>query len=170
MRINMSSVQKKDTTASIKLNYSADDREKEDYLGLLGATKVDSVEIGGEICQKNGLVAVDYTIEAEFLAECARCGKEFWHTITIGGEKYIADKSGEDDAGGDFYVTETEGIFDTSDFITEFLGLEVPYRYLCREECMGLCRKCGADLNEGTCKCDKKEKNPAFDILDEFYV
>ena len=163
MRINISSVQKKDTAASIKLDYSADEREKEDYLGLLGAKKVDSVEIGGEICQKNGLVAVDYTIETEFLVECARCGKEFWHNITIGGEKYIADN-----ADGDFYVTETEGIFDTSDFITEFLGLEVPYRYLCREECMGLCRKCGMDLNEGTCKCDKKEKNPAFDILDGF--
>ena len=171
MRINLESVRKKEAAATINFDYSVDEREKNGYVSLLGAETVGFIGIKGEISQKNGLVAIDYEIEAEFSAECARCGKETRQTISVYGEKYIADKSEEDEkeGGGDFYITETDGILDLPDFIVEFLGVEVPYRYLCSEDCKGLCFKCGKDLNEGDCPCPKKEKNPAFEILDDYF-
>ncbi|MCL1859330.1 MAG: DUF177 domain-containing protein [Oscillospiraceae bacterium] len=170
MRINIESVRKKEAANSIKFDYRVEESEKNNYKILLGAKEVGFINIIGEISQKNGLVAIDYEIEANFLAECARCGKETWQTVETGGEKYIADKSEEDEkAGGDFYFTETDGILELSDFIVEFLGVEIPYRYLCFDDCQGLCQKCGKDLNEGGCSCQKKEKNPAFKILDDFF-
>jgi uncharacterized protein len=60
-------------------------------------------------------------------------------------------------------------IIDLNDFVMEFLELEVPIRYLCNEDCKGLCPKCGKNLNEGECDCPKKEKNPAFKVLDNFF-
>jgi len=171
MRINIEPVRKKEAANSIKFDYTVEEPKKSEYISLLRAKEVDCIEIEGEISQKNGLVAIEYKIEASFRAYCARCGNETRQRIECNGEGYIADKSEEDEKGGsgDFYFTETDGILDLDEFIVEFLGVYVPYRYLCSEDCKGLCQKCGKDLNEGECICPKKEKNPAFDILDGFF-
>jgi len=169
MRINIESVRKRESTGSINFDYIVEEAKKNDYIALLGAKKIDFIGIEGEVSQKNGLPAVDYRIEALFLAHCARCGGDTWQTVKLDGEGYIADKSEDKDDGENFYITETDGILDLDDFIVEFLGVNVPYRYLCSEDCQGLCHKCGKDLNEGGCECPKKEKNPAFKILDNFF-
>ncbi|MGN0334894.1 MAG: YceD family protein [Lachnospiraceae bacterium] len=35
-----------------------------------------------------------------------------------------------------------------------------PMKTLCREDCKGICRKCGANLNRGSCTCDTVELDP----------
>ena len=169
MKINIESVKRKEVANPIDFDYQTNEAALNDYLPLLEAEKIDYITITGSISQKTGLVAIDYTIEAGFWAECARCAKEFPHTITVSGEKYIADKTDEKDTNEDFYIPESDGIVDLDDFITEFLGVEIPTRYLCDEDCKGLCLKCGKDLNDGDCSCSKKEKNPAFAVLDDFF-
>jgi uncharacterized protein len=42
---------------------------------------------------------------------------------------------------------------DLGDAIREALILAVPEYPLCREDCRGLCPRCGADLNDGPCGC-----------------
>lgn len=42
---------------------------------------------------------------------------------------------------------------DTLEDVREALILNHPLRFLCREECPGLCLQCGADLNEGEHNC-----------------
>ena len=37
--------------------------------------------------------------------------------------------------------------------VRESLLLELPITPRCREECPGLCPKCGHDLNDGPCGC-----------------
>jgi uncharacterized protein len=171
MRINIEPVRKRESAGSINFDYTVEDAKKDGYVSLLRAKNADSVKIGieGEVSQKNGLPAVDYKIEAAFLSYCARCGGDTWQIIEFDGEGYIADKSEDKDDGENFYITETDGILDLDDFIVEFLGVHVPYRYLCSEDCRGLCQKCGKDLNEGECCCPKTEKNPAFEVLDNFF-
>ena len=44
---------------------------------------------------------------------------------------------------------------DTLEDLREMLILDHPIRFLCREECPGLCPRCGADLNEGPCRCSR---------------
>lgn len=50
---------------------------------------------------------------------------------------------------------------ETLDDLREILILDHPIRYLCREDCRGLCLQCGADLNPGACGCppSSKDKN-----------
>ncbi|MCL2772110.1 MAG: DUF177 domain-containing protein [Oscillospiraceae bacterium] len=168
--INIESVIKKEASATIDIDYEiVGEEELNEYRAVLRAEKINVINIDGCIYQKNGMPFVEYEITAEFIAECARCNKETPHTITVRGEKYIAGVSEDKEESDDYYVTETEGIINISDFIREFLSLEVPLRYLCSEECKGLCPKCGKDLNDGDCSCPKKEKNPAFAVLDDFF-
>ena len=42
---------------------------------------------------------------------------------------------------------------DTLDDLREMLILDHPIRFLCREDCPGLCPQCGADLNKSRCTC-----------------
>ena len=167
MRINIESVLKRDAASSVKFDYMVEEPEKNGYIELLDAEKIDFVNIFGEVSQKNGLPAVVYEITACFYARCARCLEETLQTLKTSGEKYIAGLGEDKDDGENFYISETDGVLDLDLFIVEFLGLSVPYRYLCFEECAGLCHKCGKNLNEGGCSCPKKEKNPAFEILDD---
>ncbi len=44
---------------------------------------------------------------------------------------------------------------DISEDIREELALELPMNLLCKDDCKGLCPRCGADLNKKTCSCRK---------------
>ena len=51
----------------------------------------------------------------------------------------------------------------------EELLMNMPMKILCREDCKGICNRCGANLNEGTCHCEEEPKDPRMAaILDIF--
>jgi uncharacterized metal-binding protein YceD (DUF177 family) len=47
----------------------------------------------------------------------------------------------------------------------EVISLALPVQPLCREECPGLCSRCGAELAEGPCGCDEARPNSPFAVL-----
>jgi uncharacterized protein len=60
----------------------------------------------------------------------------------------------EDDLDVDFYDGEE---VDLSEVLREQLLLSLPPYPLCREDCKGLCARCGKNWNEGPCACPKEE-------------
>ena len=42
---------------------------------------------------------------------------------------------------------------DLGPHVWEEVALALPFKFLCREDCKGLCPECGKDLNEGPCGC-----------------
>jgi uncharacterized protein len=45
--------------------------------------------------------------------------------------------------------------------IRELVALALPVQPVCKEECLGLCPRCGADRNAGSCGCpDSRSKKP----------
>ena len=52
--------------------------------------------------------------------------------------------------------------------ILEQIELAMPMKFVCREDCRGLCYKCGADLNEGACLCKNEEIDSRMSALLEF--
>ena len=51
------------------------------------------------------------------------------------------------------------------DGIQEQVVMEFPLRPLCNMDCKGLCPKCGADLNEAPCDCNRKPSSEHFAVL-----
>jgi DUF177 domain-containing protein len=45
------------------------------------------------------------------------------------------------------------------------VGLALPLNPLCRDDCAGLCARCGKDLNEGACECVDDDIDPRWDAL-----
>jgi uncharacterized protein len=47
----------------------------------------------------------------------------------------------------------------------EVISLALPVKPLCREDCAGLCARCGSDLNPGACGCPEERPKSPFDVL-----
>ena len=110
--------------------------------------------------EKNGeRVSVRGRLEAVAHLECVRCLNAFDLTIHVPFEVY-AERSGtgsrdeEQDLERDHYMKFHDGRrLELAEETREALLLEVPMTPRCREDCRGLCPRCGADLNDGPCGC-----------------
>lgn len=67
-----------------------------------------------------------------------------------------------DDLDLEFY--DGAGI-EVNDIFREQVALALPVKVLCREECKGLCPRCGADRNREECGCPAKTAETPFDVL-----
>jgi uncharacterized metal-binding protein YceD (DUF177 family) len=47
----------------------------------------------------------------------------------------------------------------------EWIALALPVKPLCREDCAGLCPRCGNDRNETPCQCGEVSPNSPFSVL-----
>ena len=53
---------------------------------------------------------------------------------------------------------------DLEDIIRTIFVLNLDSKLLCKEDCAGLCCRCGKNLNDGPCNC-QKELDPRFAAL-----
>lgn len=56
-------------------------------------------------------------------------------------------------------------VIELGDDVRQTLLLAVPLKLLCREECAGLCPRCGTNLNSGTCSCTEDAADTRWDQL-----
>jgi len=50
-------------------------------------------------------------------------------------------------------------------YVKEAVALGIPVQPLCREDCRGLCSRCGTDLNLERCTCEPEVRHSPFDVL-----
>lgn len=97
----------------------------------------------------------------DFELLCARCVEPV-NTPLAGNFDLIFRPQAADADPGERAITldETEiGYYEESglsleDVVREQVLLSLPSRTLCKEDCKGLCPRCGQNLNLETCKCD----------------
>lgn len=104
-------------------------------------------------------ISVRGILEARVHLECARCLEPFDHPMRVEFQVF-ADRSGagsrrdEEALGRDAYMLFHDGRrLDLGGEARETLLLEMPIAPHCREDCAGLCARCGADLNRGPHAC-----------------
>lgn len=104
-------------------------------------------------------ITVRGRLRATAWLECFRCLKGFERMVETPLEMY-ADRSGSGRRGEelelerDHYMAFHDGRrLDLSEHVREALLVELPIAPHCREDCKGLCPRCGADLNDGPCPC-----------------
>ena len=106
-------------------------------------------------------ITVRGRLRATAWLECFRCLKGFERMVETPFEFY-ADRSGtgrgrkheEQELERDHYMGFHDGRrLDLTEHAREALLVELPIAPHCREDCKGLCPRCGADLNDGPCAC-----------------
>ncbi len=59
---------------------------------------------------------------------------------------------------------------DTDEQVYQNLIMNMPLKIVCKDDCKGLCTKCGVNLNNSACDCESKgEINPKFEKLLTFF-
>ena len=101
-------------------------------------------------------------LNAPMVASCARCAEEFSTPNARPFRFVLAPRAAGDDDDGqvrtedlEFSLYEGDQI-DLSPLIREQFLLSLPTRPLCREDCRGLCPKCGINLNHSQCACSEE--------------
>ncbi len=116
----------------------------------------------GSIRNSAGALTLTGTIRAEMVCSCDRCTKEFSKIREIPVEVKIGtDPSDEDNP--DIFPLEGDWL-DLSDLLETSFILSFDAKFLCKEDCAGLCPFCGKSLEDGPCGC-KKEIDPRLAVL-----
>ena len=116
----------------------------------------------GRVTSGAGVLTLTGTVSAEALCLCDRCGREFRRTFSIPLDLPLAEDP-EDAENPDLYPIEEDGV-DLDEIVTTAFVLGLDTKLLCREDCRGLCDRCGKNLNDGPCGCGK-ETDPRLAVL-----
>jgi len=108
-------------------------------------------------------------IEADISGDCSRCLKAFDFRV-VAEFSMMLHRGGWVHGGSeeeDFVLMNEAQEFDFDIFpkVHEAVVLEMPIKYLCAENCAGICSGCGANLNEGACSCGEKAVDPRWGPL-----
>lgn len=110
------------------------------------------VHVWGFACNHADVFELHMEIAFHVVTRCARCLKPLVIPTAFHVERPMADRVENEEDSDDILVLEN-GAIELDDVVRETIVLEAQISYLCREDCAGLCPKCGADLNEGPCGC-----------------
>lgn len=107
---------------------------------------------------------------------CDRCAESYTHALDIPLRVTFIpssvlhetdDTDTEDDSEGEgLHVwTYDQDEIDLSNVLYESLILAQPTRFLCADDCRGLCATCGSNLNLTDCTCRADAIDPRFSLL-----
>jgi uncharacterized protein len=167
MRIEVENLKEK--AEPFSHSYAPGEVELEDE----GARLVSAAEVVGSASRKGEEVRLRGKIVTEVELLCDRCAAPVRTPLEIEFDarfipQTVAASDGEnvellaDDLGLAAYEGDS---VDVDELVREQILLALPLRNLCREDCKGLCPKCGADLNAGACSCEQGETDPRWAAL-----
>ncbi len=115
-------------------------------------------------------------VQASIRYKCSRCLKECISPLTAGFDlfylpqpKWLKREEEIELKYDEMDIAFYDGIrLDVDLMVLEQIELSMPMKFVCREECKGLCFGCGADLNEGACNCAADQPDSRLAVLLEF--
>lgn len=122
----------------------------------------DPVDVAGTVRNSADVLSLSLTASATLNACCDRCGREFPLRKEIIYHCALAQEVQNEEQ--DEIVLLQDGKVDVDDLARTAFILEMDTKTLCSEDCKGLCPRCGANLNLGSCSC-KQEPDPRWSAL-----
>jgi len=157
----------------------------------LGLTEDDTVVVGPlavslELTNVEGLVAVTGVLEGMIVRECVRCLKEYEDTLAFSvraafipepksatrhpkrvdlrkAHTKIVEVEQEEEPDDQYQYQGNQ--LELAPMLREHVILSAPMQPLCSDDCLGLCARCGKNLNEGPCQCAEERPIPTVRVV-----
>lgn len=136
--------------------------------GAADYTVLGDVHFDGTLRKDEPRFILGGRLQARLQVACGRCLEPFTlpvdtqveltyvpHPAQAASEEEV--ELSQDDLTTAFYRDQT---LDLAEMVREQFYLALPMSPLCREDCKGLCPRCGTNLNQGTCACDVRWEDP----------
>jgi uncharacterized protein len=111
-------------------------------------------------------------ITAEVAMDCTRCLEPLRRKIEVAFDDVFVDESHESRSSEtELTIADMDeslvigGRVDLAEVVREQILLALPEQIFCREDCRGLCPKCGGNRNLIDCNCDREEIDPRWAAL-----
>ena len=130
------------------------------------------VAVSGTITNAAGYMRMTLSLDVQIIAPCARCLEDVARSFSFDVERTVATPDmleGLPEERIDEFAVVEDGFLDIDELLLELLETSLPMRVLCKDDCRGLCQKCGKNLNEGACNCETKEADPRLEPLRRLY-
>lgn len=115
----------------------------------------------------SGNILLRGKFKTDILLSCDRCLEEFSFEINDEFLYTIMDVNkrefhSEDESSIIYFDGEKIQFIEV---LHEQIILQIPHKILCTENCKGICKKCGTNLNFNTCGCETNEIKSPFAVL-----
>ena len=118
----------------------------------------------GTVRNTAGVLVMTGFIRTTIHGICDRCANPFDREIDFPIDVVLVDELANEE-NEDEWVFPLEGdSADLEDIVRTVFVLNLDSKLLCEDDCKGLCCRCGKNLNDGPCSC-QKELDPRFAAL-----
>lgn len=117
----------------------------------------------GRIYNEAGVLRMKGEITARLRCICDRCGDEFESVKATGIDATIVEEDPGDNP--ELFLLDGDEA-DLDEIVYTCFVLDMESKFLCKEDCKGLCPTCGKNLNLGPCAC-RKQLDPRFAVLEQ---
>ena len=118
----------------------------------------------GTVRNTAGVLVMTGSVRTCIHGVCDRCAADFDRDVEIPIDVVLVSEFANEE-NEDEWVFPLEGdSADLDDIVRTVFVLNMDSKLLCKPDCEGLCCKCGKNLNDGPCGC-QKELDPRFAAL-----
>jgi uncharacterized protein len=162
MHINVSQLMKEPSGArrSVEVDESVSLESDVERIRVRGTVGLMRTDLG---------VWVSASLRSEIRCVCSRCLDELAQPIGIDIEEEFlpVDEPATGSSGGveGNLSIDDHHILDLADAIREYATLNTPMKPMCSSECLGICLRCGVNLNDVSCVCGEAQRDSRWDAL-----
>lgn len=141
--------------------------EKSFYDGSETIQLLEPIKLDGALTKSGDILTLNCAIHAVLELTCSRCLQKFGYSVdmTIEEEFTNSEKANKDD---EIIFIDSDTI-DITEIIENNIILTLPIKRLCKEDCKGLCQRCGINLNLSTCQCENDDIDPRLAKLKDMF-
>ncbi len=119
------------------------------------------------------VVTISFEVDVKVVRSCSRCLENIdckyqlsvFRNINVAKkEAYVEDASDADEIS---YIEDCN--LDIDMLVLDELYTVLPMNVICKEDCKGICKVCGTNLNESTCDCDQTVPDPRMAVFSDIF-
>ncbi len=126
--------------------------------------------------RENKRLLIQGDVDLTVSVPCSRCLKEVLTDIHFSIDKEIEfdrNARSENSALNDEEMEDADYLIGLNLDIDKLIYGEIlvnwPMKVLCKEDCKGICKVCGMNLNKGNCSCQRTEPDPRMAAIQDVF-
>ena len=121
----------------------------------------------GQVANLHGAVRITMEVTGVLHFLCDRCTRPYEFEFCYPLDAMVTTDPAAEETDELIYAKDSR--IDLTEQAGILIGLHMPFKHLCKEDCKGLCPICGADRNEVDCGCKPDRRDPRWDALRELF-
>lgn len=118
----------------------------------------------GRIYNNGQALVLEADVSGKMKTECARCLDEIEVDIDFSVSELLSQREENESEDEDIILFDGYEI-ELDDIIADNFLMNISGRYLCSDDCKGLCPSCGVNKNHCDCNCDDEYIDPRWQAL-----